>query len=239
MATRENQSPTRDLVEFCVGYALILAAIWTLNPWQRWFYWIAITWIVVTTWMRRPTWKALGLGLPGSGPVAMGGGRCSHTRGPGRLHGEPAALAAPAPRSYAAALACLGIPDMGGHAAVFAADLFPASLACDYCRVRWRPVVAAAGLFSLAHLPNPVLTPVTLVWGIAACMLFLRYRNIYSPGPRPRNPRALCRSDCARFDPTPYAGGDRLLPLSSSSQPDSPDRIHRRMGDGRRPTRRS
>jgi membrane protease YdiL (CAAX protease family) len=44
------------------------------------------------------------------------------------------------------------------------------------------PVVAAAGLFSLAHLPNPVLTPVTLVWGIAACVLFLRYRNIYALG---------------------------------------------------------
>ena len=65
MATRENQSPTRDLVEFCVGYGLILATIWTLNPWQRWFYWIAIAWIVVTTCIHRPTWRALGLGLPG------------------------------------------------------------------------------------------------------------------------------------------------------------------------------
>ena len=44
------------------------------------------------------------------------------------------------------------------------------------------PVVAAAGLFALAHLPNPVLTPITLVWGIAACVLFLRYRNIYALG---------------------------------------------------------
>jgi hypothetical protein len=44
------------------------------------------------------------------------------------------------------------------------------------------PVVAAAGFFSLAHLPNPILTPVTLVWGVVACILFLRYRNIYSLG---------------------------------------------------------
>jgi hypothetical protein len=44
------------------------------------------------------------------------------------------------------------------------------------------PVVAAAGLFSLAHLPNPVLTPITLLWGITACVLFLRYRNIYALG---------------------------------------------------------
>jgi hypothetical protein len=37
----------------------------------------------------------------------------------------------------------------------------------------------AAGLFALAHLPNPILTPVTLLWGYVACMLFLRYRNVY------------------------------------------------------------
>jgi hypothetical protein len=39
--------------------------------------------------------------------------------------------------------------------------------------------IAAAGLFALAHLPNPFLTVVTLVWGFAACMLFVRYRNLY------------------------------------------------------------
>jgi membrane protease YdiL (CAAX protease family) len=44
------------------------------------------------------------------------------------------------------------------------------------------PVLAAAGFFSLAHLPNPVLTPITLLWGIAACLVFLRYRNIYALG---------------------------------------------------------
>ena len=56
---------TRDLLEFCGAYILILAAIWTLNPWQRWFYWLAIAWVVLTTWMHRPTWKGLGLGFPG------------------------------------------------------------------------------------------------------------------------------------------------------------------------------
>ena len=65
MTSEADRSFRRAMLEFCVGYALILAAIWTLNPWQRWFYWIAVAWIVVTTWMGRPTWKALGLGLPG------------------------------------------------------------------------------------------------------------------------------------------------------------------------------
>ena len=35
------------------------------------------------------------------------------------------------------------------------------------------------GLFALAHLPNPILTPGHLVWGLAACLLFLHYRNLY------------------------------------------------------------
>ena len=40
--------------------------------------------------------------------------------------------------------------------------------------------LAAAGMFSLAHLPNPILTVCTFVWGLAACLFFLRYRNLYS-----------------------------------------------------------
>jgi membrane protease YdiL (CAAX protease family) len=40
--------------------------------------------------------------------------------------------------------------------------------------------VAAALIFALAHLPSPILTAVTLLWGLAACLIFLRYRNLYS-----------------------------------------------------------
>jgi membrane protease YdiL (CAAX protease family) len=43
-------------------------------------------------------------------------------------------------------------------------------------------VVTSATLFALAHLPNPVLTVATLLWGVVACTLFLRYRDIYSLG---------------------------------------------------------
>ncbi|MGB0064117.1 MAG: CPBP family intramembrane glutamic endopeptidase, partial [Terracidiphilus sp.] len=51
-----------------------------------------------------------------------------------------------------------------------------------FLRLITRPASAAllaSVLFALAHLPNPILTTVTFVWGFAACMLFLRYRNIY------------------------------------------------------------
>jgi hypothetical protein len=42
-------------------------------------------------------------------------------------------------------------------------------------------VLAATGLFVIAHLPNPLLIAATLIWGLAACLPFLRYRNLYSP----------------------------------------------------------
>lgn len=37
----------------------------------------------------------------------------------------------------------------------------------------------SAALFAVAHLPNPVLTLITLVFGLAACLFFLRYRNLW------------------------------------------------------------
>jgi membrane protease YdiL (CAAX protease family) len=49
-------------------------------------------------------------------------------------------------------------------------------------RSRWLAVTLAALLFAIAHLPNPVLVVLTLVWGIVACILFLRYRNLYTLG---------------------------------------------------------
>lgn len=46
----------------------------------------------------------------------------------------------------------------------------------------WAAIVASAGLFAFCHIPNPVLMIATLVWGLVACTLFLRYRDLYSLG---------------------------------------------------------
>lgn len=44
-----------------------------------------------------------------------------------------------------------------------------------------RAVVAAAALFSLAHLPSPVLTFATFAGGLLFCEMFRRYRSLYLP----------------------------------------------------------
>jgi membrane protease YdiL (CAAX protease family) len=40
--------------------------------------------------------------------------------------------------------------------------------------------IAAAVLSAGVHLPSPLLMLAALVWGLIACLIFLRYRNLYS-----------------------------------------------------------
>lgn len=40
-------------------------------------------------------------------------------------------------------------------------------------------VALSASMFALAHLPNPILTFVCWVCGVASCLFFLRYRNLF------------------------------------------------------------
>ncbi len=90
----------------------------------------------------------------------------------------------------------------------------------------------AAVLFALAHLPNPILTVATLVWGFAACLVFLRYRNLYSlamahaifgitlaiavPAPAIRNMRVGLG----------YLTYQHRRPALASPQPQRPDGVH-------------
>ncbi|MGC2399054.1 MAG: CPBP family intramembrane glutamate endopeptidase [Acidobacteriaceae bacterium] len=177
MITRREPSTVQPLFELCVAYALILGAIWTLNPWQRYFYWTAILWVVILTAINRPTWENLGLGLRGLlsslwvvgaagflAALAVYIAERMHSLHP--LHG-------PTPL----------VPHVWGYLvwALMQQFLLQIYFLLRLMRLlpgKLAPILAAALLFSLAHLPNPVLTPITLVWGIAACVLFLRYRNI-------------------------------------------------------------
>jgi len=179
--TNEPRSAQRDLLELAVGYALIIATVWTANPTQRILYWLAFAWIVATSWASREGWTALGLGSKGFlqslwvvgvalllSAVAILIAWRTHSLH--RLHGPTPIL-------------------LHGWGYIIW-SLMQQFLLQSYFLLRLlrllpgkaAPVIAATVIFALAHLPNPILTSITLVWGVIACILFLRYRNIYTLG---------------------------------------------------------
>jgi membrane protease YdiL (CAAX protease family) len=176
--TTSLRSKRRDLFELCIGYSLILVVIWTPSPWQRWFYWLAIAFIVTATWRSFEGWVAMGL----------------------RLTNLLRALWIPGVALLAAAIAVVVathlhtlrpwrgtidfIQRFWGYALWAFAQQF---LLLDYFLLRLLRLipdgrlaaVTAAAIFALAHLPNPILTPITFAFGLASCALFLHYRNLY------------------------------------------------------------
>ena len=181
---KTNQAPSvqRDLLELAVGYLLIMATIWTVNPTQRVLYWLAFAWIVGTSWARHDGWTALGLGRKGLlqslwivgaalllSAIATWIAWGTHTLH--RLHGPTPLL-------------------MHGWGYIIWSLMQQFLLQIYFLSRLTRllpgkkaaPIIAATVIFALAHLPNPILTPITLVWGAISCVLFLRYRNIYALG---------------------------------------------------------
>jgi hypothetical protein len=178
MAPDDTNRRRRDLLELTVGYTLILIVLWTPRPWQRVLYCIAALYLIATLCRSFEGWPAMGLRTANLArsiwtvaaalliaAVAILIARCVHT-----LNLPDGAL--PFLRRY------------WGYALwAFAQQL----LLQDFFLARFRRLIrssilaafAATLTFSLAHLPNPILTIVTFVWGFAACLLFLRYRNLY------------------------------------------------------------
>lgn len=168
----------REVCELVIGYGLILAVIWTARPIQRWLYWVAIAWFVLSIVRFFPGWKAMGFS-------SSGFWRSSWIVGLALLLATTAALVASLLHTLHHPGGAVGwIRAFGGYA-VWA--LMQQLLLQGYFLLRLLRLVpsatfaaiTAATIFALAHLPNPILTPVTLLWGLAACFVFLRCRNIW------------------------------------------------------------
>lgn len=171
----------RDAVELAVGYALIVTGLWMPRGPDTWFYWAALVWIIVTTALAFPGWRALGLHGRGFLPslwivalalaVAVAGfaiGGAYHSLN------QRVRLAPVFHRYWAYSIWAL-VQEF------LLLDFFLLRL----CRLvpgnAWA-VGLLAVLFATAHIPNPVLAPLTLVWGGIAGVVFLRYRNLYTLG---------------------------------------------------------
>ncbi len=178
---RARDLRTRDLLEVILGYSLILAVIWIPNPLQRVLYWITLATILLITLLRREDLKTLGLGT--TGLLASLWIVC--------LALVLAAIAVWAASRLHTLHSLFGQAPLFAHVwgyliwALMQQFLIQSYFLARFLRLtarRWQAVALTALLFSLAHIPNPLLTVLTLLWGAISCLFFLRYRNLYTLG---------------------------------------------------------
>jgi membrane protease YdiL (CAAX protease family) len=164
--------------ELLIGYCLVLAVIWTPRPLQRWLYWAAIAWFALAIVSSFPGWKAMGCTVSGfwrslwvvGAALAIATATTALASHLHTLH-HPSSLAQwilafGGYTVWALAQQIL----LQGYFLVRLLRLLPSEL--------WAAITAAT-VFALAHLPNPILTPITLLWGLAASLIFLKCRNIW------------------------------------------------------------
>jgi hypothetical protein len=173
-----ERSKRRVWAEIFIAYGLILAVEWTPRPAQRVLWIIAALGIVLIVWRSFDSWKTMGfrsanfwrslwiagvaLALAG---VAIAIAAKMHTQ---RLPDGPLAFIL----TYFAYAIWAGMQQF----------LLQSVFLLRFLRVIPRRALAALTaslLFATAHVPNPLLVGLTVIWGSAACFLFLRYRNIY------------------------------------------------------------
>ena len=172
----------RDAFEIVSAYALILAVLWTPMPAQQILLWIAFAWVLLITFLRGERPSAMGLTFSGLLPslwvlfaaATLCGIAVLIAMRVGTFHplfGKKAPLAV----------------RIGGYALwsllqEFILQVYFLLRLLHLFRNRAIAIGVSSGLFAIAHLPNPVLTVLTLLWGLIACPLYLRYRNLYTLG---------------------------------------------------------
>lgn len=233
-----SESKTRDAVELAIGYVVVLLAEWLPNSAaQRFLFWFTLAWVIVTTILARPDARTLGL-------------RPSNARS---IWIVPAITVLGALSIWMASqLHTLHDFSMGtlmGRVRGYLVwSLLQQFMLQDYFLLRLLRLVpgkaaavsASAILFASVHIPNPVLMIGTLLWGLAACVLFLRYRDLYSLGVAHCLLWHLHCCHCAGAHTSWDARGPGLFSIpavcgTNSLQPDGPDGVDGSMGNrGRR-----
>ena len=178
----QTPSRNRNIVwgvgELLIGYCLILAVIWTPRPLQHWLYYIALGWFIISIALSFEGWKAMGCSV-------VGFWRSSWIVGLAVIMTAIATF-------FASTLHTLHHPGgptdwLKAFAGYTIWALTQQLLLQGYFLARLLRIVPnanlaailAASVFALAHLPNPILTPLTLIWGLTACLVFVRSRNVY------------------------------------------------------------
>ena len=179
ISTDRVHTSGRDLAEVIFGYGFIMLIIWLPQTAQNLLSPVALLATLSIVLLRRTSLDELGLGRPGlvvslwllpaAGALVVVSALIA--RRIGTFH----------------PLYQADFKHVGGYILWTCYQQF---LLQDYFMPRLARLVASeaaavaltAILFAVAHLPNLGLTAVTLVWGVASCVLFLRYRNLYVLG---------------------------------------------------------
>ncbi len=174
-----HTSGRRDAFELLAGYFAILLVLWSPPPFQRPLYWLTAALLLVLSFRSRADGRTLGF-------TTRHLGRAS-------LILLVAALLALSAFTLARHFGTLHVP-LTARAFLnrywgyilwsfvqqfLLQDLFLLRLRRTFPTRNTLAVVLAASLFAFAHVPSPILTLFTLIWGLAACAWFLRYGNLY------------------------------------------------------------
>src|ERR1700676_3825208 len=172
------KSRRRDFIELVGIYGLILLVIWTPPPWQGPLFGLATILIIAVIAMSYEGMRPMGL-CTANLAKSLWAVALAMTIAlfavwvAGRMH-----------TLHVASSPWWALQQYGGYAVwagvqqlILQSFFLPRSL-----RLLGNATSAAAvsaGLFAVAHLPNPILTLITLFCGLASCLFFLHYKNLW------------------------------------------------------------
>ncbi len=167
----------RDLFELAGIYGLILIVIWTPRPWQGMLWGVAALCLVYIAYrsfegfepmglctanLKRSLWAVgLAMVLCFMAVVVAGWFHTLH------MPGTPLLFL----RHYGLYVVWAAIQQI-------ILQWFFLSRSLRLLPNATSAAALAAGLFAVAHLPNPILTVITLFFGLASCLFFIHYRNL-------------------------------------------------------------
>ena len=165
-------------LELLLAYGVIEVTLWTPRPAQLYWWWVSVAVIAVLTVLRRRPLEELGVGLKGLRrtmvAIPVGVASSSLILALGYWKGSLQPLFGPTP--------------VYGHLFAYSVWALAQQFILQsffYRRVEvlfgngLKAALVTAALFSTAHIPNPLLVPVTLLGGLVSCELFRRHRNLY------------------------------------------------------------